>query len=174
MAHDRKPQAAEDLIITYLSHWGGFCRALKKRVGSQELAEDALQETWFRLEKSKPSDVIDDKKAYILRIAGNIAIDLLRREQRHTSRCLSDENLLAAVEDIKPSPEIVAIDRDELRHLVLVLMQLPEKPRLALLYNRCDGLTHAEIAAKLCVSASMVARYLSQALRHCRDHFHGR
>jgi RNA polymerase sigma-70 factor (ECF subfamily) len=37
--------------------------------------------------------------------------------------------------------------------------------------NRCDGLTHREIAARLGVSESMVARYLVQALRHCRDHF---
>jgi RNA polymerase sigma-70 factor (ECF subfamily) len=48
---------------------------------------------------------------------------------------------------------------------------LSAKPRQALLLNRCDGLSHREIAQKLNVSQSMVARYLAQALRHCRDHF---
>lgn len=174
MSNDTSTDAADDLTATYLLNWRGFRHALKNHVGSHELAEDALQETWFRLQKAQPAVPIEDKRAFILRIAGNVAIDLLRREQRHSSRCVSDEDILTAVMDMAPSPETITIDRDELRQLVMVLLQLPEKPRLALLLNRCDGLTHAQIADQLKVSASMVARYLSQALRHCRDHFHGR
>ena len=69
---------------------------------------------------------IHDHHAFIiLRVAGNIAIDLVRKEQRHTVHCVSDETLLAAVADNTPSPEICVIDRDQLRFLALVLAQLP-------------------------------------------------
>jgi len=34
---------------------------------------------------------------------------------------------------------------------------------------RVDGLSHREIAERLGVSESMVAKYIGQALRHCRD-----
>ncbi|MCP6134986.1 helix-turn-helix domain-containing protein, partial [Klebsiella pneumoniae] len=49
------------------------------------------------------------------------------------------------------------------------LLQLPDKARQALLLNRVEGLTQAQIAQRLGVSESMVAKYIGQALRHCRD-----
>ncbi|MBX3536670.1 MAG: sigma-70 family RNA polymerase sigma factor [Chelatococcus sp.] len=165
-------EVQDDLMSVYIRKWKVLRGLLKRHTGSHELAEDALQETWLRLVgmKSEPT-AIQDRQAFILRVAGNIAIDLLRREKRHSSRCISDEALLKALADSYPSPETSAIDRDQLRFLALVLAQLPAKPCAALLMNRCDGLSHSEIAGRLGVSESMVARYLAQALRHCRDHF---
>jgi RNA polymerase sigma factor (sigma-70 family) len=162
----------DDLISMYLRQWNALRGMLKRRTGSHELAEDALQETWLRLAEMKGGTAeIRDRQAFILRMAGNIAIDLVRRERRHSRRCVSDEALLLSIADRAPSPETFAIDRNRLRLLVLALAQLPPKPRTALLMNRCDGLSHSEIAGALKVSESMVAKYLARALRHCRDHF---
>lgn len=163
-----------ELMSVYLRQWKVLRALLRRHTGSLELAEDALQETWLRLAGLKAqSGVIHDRQAFILRIAGNIAIDLARREKRHSSRCINDDVLLEALADSYPSPETFAIDRDQLRQLTRALMQLPAKPRAALLMNRCDGMSHRDIAVRLGVSESMVARYLAQALRHCRDHFRG-
>ena len=68
-----------------------------------------------------------------------------------------------------PSQETHAIGRQRLRLLETALDELPTKPRLALLLNRVEGRTFAEIASRLGVSESMVAKYIAQALRHCRD-----
>lgn len=160
-----------DLLSAYLDHWRTLRIALKRRTGSPELAEDALQETWLRIASLKePPETVRDMQAFILRIAGNIAIDLQRKENRHLSRCISDEELMLSIADNCPSPETRVIDRDKLRRLAIALGQLPVKQRSALIFARCDGLTHAEIARRLNVSPSMVAKYLAQALRHCRDH----
>jgi RNA polymerase sigma-70 factor (ECF subfamily) len=162
----------DDLMSVYLRHWKMLRSALKRRIGSHDLAEEAMQETWLRLSRMKDDPaIIRDHQALLLRIAGNIAIDLARRENRHRTRCVSDETLYEAVADSYPSPEVFAIDRDQLRFLALALAELPAKVRKALLFSRCDGLSHYEIAGRLCVSESMVAKYLAQALRHCRDHF---
>ncbi len=48
------------------------------------------------------------------------------------------------------------------------LLQLPPKARQALLLNRVEGLTQRQVAQRLGVSESMVAKYIGQALRHCR------
>lgn len=163
---------SDDLSAFYLRHWKVLRSLLRKRTGSLELAEDALQETWLRLANmASPETAIRDRQAFILRLAGNIAIDLVRRERRHTSRSISDDAVLETIADGTPSPEAYVIDRDQLRQLALALAQLPAKPRDALLLSRCDGLSHADIASKLKVSESMVAKYLVQALCHCRDHF---
>lgn len=163
---------SEDLLSVYLRQLKWLREILKKRTSSHELADDALQETWLRLSRiQERSSEVRDHRAFIMRIANNIAIDLLRKEQRHHKACLSDEEILQAIADTAPTPEVFAIDRDQLRQLIYALLQLPEKPRKALLLARCDLLTHYEIARRLGVSESMVARYLAQALRHCRDHF---
>lgn len=160
------------LMSIYLQQLKYLRDMLKKRTSSHELAEDALQETWLRLSKIEAHAYeVRDHRAFITRVANNIAIDLLRKERRHHLACLSDEEILQAVADAAPTPETYAIDRDHLRQLVYALLQLPPKPRTALLLARCDLLTHHEIAQRLDVSESMVARYLAQALRHCRDHF---
>lgn len=161
---------SSDLMLAYMHQWRTLRGHLSRRTGSRDLAEEALQETWLRLATmAEQPAAVQDKHAYLLRLAGNIAIDLLRREQRHASRCLSDDSVLREIADQTPSPEAYALHRDELRALVRALMALPAKPRTALLLNRCDGLSHSEIATRLGVSQSMVAKYLAQALRHCRD-----
>jgi RNA polymerase sigma factor (sigma-70 family) len=164
------PPIEDDLVSVYLRQWNALRSRLSRRTGSREIAEEALQETWLKLARLSDEAAIHDRQAFILRVASNIAIDLLRREHRHSSRCVSDESLLDAVIDAYPDPEAVAIDRDNLRRLVEALAILPVKPRTALLMSRCDGLRHCDIAERLGVSESMVARYLAQALRHCRDH----
>lgn len=165
------PDIENDLISVYLRQWKVLRALLKRQTGSHELAEDALQETWLRLAdlKAEPG-AIRDRQAFILRVAGNVAIDLARKESRHSARCVSDEDVLKAIADTCPSPETAVIDRDRLRFLAIGLAQLSAKARMALLMSRCDGLAHGEIARRLKVSESMVARYLAQALRHCRDH----
>ncbi len=161
----------DELLSVYLRQWLSLRTQLRKRVGSADLADDALQETWIRVSGMKDPPAVGNKQAFLLRIASNIAIDLIRRERRHHSHCIADEALLTAIADTAPSPEVIAVDRDQLRALVGALMRLPERPRSALLMNRCDGLSHREIAARLDVSESMVAKYLAQGLRHCRDAF---
>ncbi|WP_284391495.1 RNA polymerase sigma factor [Devosia yakushimensis] len=164
----------DDLIGVYLAHWRSLCDRLSYHTKSPDIAEEALQETWIRLD-ALPDDKqrlpIRDRQAFILRVASNIAVDLFRRERRHGARAISDEAVLAAIADATPGPETIAIDRDHLRQLVIALATLPPKARYALLLNRCEGLSHGEIAKRLGVSQSMVAKYLAQALRHCRDHF---
>lgn len=160
-------------MALYLRQWHVLRAQLRKRTGSIDLADDALQETWIRVSGLASPPAVRDGHAFLLRIAANIAIDLLRRERRHNGRSLSDDELLVSLQDTAPSPETVAIDRDRLRQLVRALMALPEKPRAALLMARCDGLSHRDIAERLKVSESMVAKYLAQSLRHCRDAFRG-
>jgi transmembrane sensor len=75
---------------------------------------------------------------------------------------------LTDVRDPSVLPEAALLARERLRLLDEALRQLPPKPRAALLLNRVEGLTQAEIARRLGVSESMVVKYIAQALRHCR------
>lgn len=166
---EAKPSA---LMASYLEGLGRLRRALTLRTGSRDLAEEAVQETWFRLNRELPGQIlVRDRQAYILMVAANIATDIIRRERRHLRGRAMDAALLDTVLDERPSAETRLIDRERLKHLVRALAELSPKAREVLILNRCAGLGHREIAARLAISESMVAKYMAQALRHCRAHF---
>ncbi len=111
---------------------------------------------------------VQNDRRFIFRVAGNLAIDTLRREQRQGAT-LGDPLEHVEVVDPAPAPEAVLLAKERLEVLDQALQQLSDNARQALLLNRLEGLTQAQIAVRLGVSESMVAKYIGQALRHCRD-----
>lgn len=163
-------QDVSTLLASFRDNYRELLRFLTRRTGGDvERAADLAQDTYLKLAALGPdSGGIHNPRAYVYRVAGNLAIDTLRRD----GRIANDLALLEAadiVADPTPSQETRAIARQRLRMLEAALDELPAKPRLALLLNRVEGRTFAEIARRLGVSESMVAKYIAQALRHCRD-----
>lgn len=157
------------LLASFLEHYDDLLRFLVRRVGTVERAADVAQDTYLRLAGiSDGTGAIVDPRAYVFRVAGNIAIDTLRRDGRIQSRT-SGEDAALDVPDPAPLGDAVLAGRERLRLLDAALAALPPKAAKALLLSRVEGLTHARIAARLGVSESMVGKYLVQALRHCRD-----
>lgn len=160
---------AASLIASFQAHYDDLLRYLTRRTGDVERAADVAQDTYIRLSAIEPDAVmIENERAYIYRVAGNLAIDAMRRDGSQAG-WMTGHAPDESVPDPAPSPERVAIGRDRLRWFEEALDELPPKARLALLMFRVDGLSHKEIAARLGVSDSMVAKYIGQALRHCRD-----
>lgn len=159
---------ASRLIEAFLGLYGELTRHLRRRTGDSGRAEEVMQETYLRLldtDARQQQAQIRDQRAFIYRVAGNLAIDVARREQRAGGDGEPDPQLA----DPGPDPERRALAQDRLQQLDHALRELPRNARLALLLFRVDGWSHAQIARRLGVSESMVAKYLAQALRHCRD-----
>jgi len=67
----------------------------------------------------------------------------------------------------QPSVEEQQMILEDLKAIDRLLGKLSTKARAAFLYNRLDGLSHAEIADKLGVSVPRVRQYLTQGIRQC-------
>lgn len=157
------------LIASFRENYADLLRFLTRRTGDATRAADVAQDTYVRLATLSPTALrVDNPRAYVYRVAGNLAIDTQRRERR-IAHDFTFVEAAEAVPDPSPTPEAAALARERLRLLEAALGELPFKPRLALLLNRVEGRTFAEIAAELGVSESMVAKYIARALRHCRD-----
>lgn len=59
-----------------------FARRLGRRLGSADLAEEALQDTYIRLSRIDSDEPVRNPRAYIFRMAFNAAISRLRNEKR--------------------------------------------------------------------------------------------
>lgn len=158
------------LIASFQAHYDDLLRFLTRRTGNAERAADVMQDTYLRLASiPETTTEIGNWRAYIFRVAGNLAIDTMRKEGKIDERSAAAD-LAATLPDPAPLPEVALLARERLELLDAALAALPHNARQALLMSRIDGLTFAQIAAELGVSESMVAKYIARALRACRDH----
>ncbi len=154
------------LTAIYLEIRPKLERVILRRVGSAALSADLAQEMFFRIGTIK-SDLLTraDAERYFMRVAMNASLDHLKIEARRREILQHSTPL---VETSTPSPEAAMLTRDDIRIVEDALTELPVKCRDILLLSRIDGFSHAEIAAKLGVSRSLVEKYIVRALVHCR------
>ncbi|MBA5706381.1 DUF4974 domain-containing protein [Pseudomonas fulva] len=156
------------LLASFQEHYDDLLQFLTRRMRDRQRAADVAHETYLRLVQIDAHAVpVLHPRSFIFRVAGNIAIDALRRDQR-LAACHDDSEGMVHVACGAPAPEAALLASERLQILDQALLQLPPKARQALLLNRVEGLTQRQVAQRLGVSESMVAKYIGQALRHCR------
>lgn len=161
-------KAAAGLLGDLEAHYDELLRFLARRTGDLYRAEDVAQEVWLRVASSDAGAVVDNPRAYLFRVAANLATDFERHEGRLADRRAS-EALARTMPDPMACPERRRLARERIAALDGALAELPDNARRALLMSRAEGRTFAAIAAELGVSESMVAKYIARALRACRD-----
>ncbi|MBS2070088.1 RNA polymerase sigma factor, partial [Klebsiella pneumoniae] len=59
----------------FLTYYDALRKRLKYRLGSEDLANDVLHETWLRIEQRDEEQQIQNPQAYLYRTALNVAYD---------------------------------------------------------------------------------------------------
>lgn len=143
-------------LLEYLGrHYVTLKQRLTRRLGSGELAGDALHDAWLRLRYSDPPDLVQDPGAYLTRMAVNLSIDMQRRH----SRVLSGEEIDALMQELAdplPQPERAAELTEDVDALAELLERMPPRRRAIALLVHAEGVTQREAAARLGVSLRTV------------------
>ncbi|MDF2395570.1 MULTISPECIES: RNA polymerase sigma factor [Pseudomonas] len=148
----------------YRDHRGWLLAWLRRNVACSQRAEDLSQDTFVRLLGRDELKAPREPRAFLLAIAKGLLFDHFRRaalEQAYLNE------LMLIPESEQPSPEQQQLILEDLKAIDRLLGKLSSKARMAFLYNRLDGLSHAEIAARLGVSVPRVRQYLAQGIRQC-------
>lgn len=127
-------------------------------------AEDLSQDTFVRLLGRETFKQPREPRAFLVAIAKGLLFDYFRRaalEQAYLTE------LMLIPEGEQPSVEEQQLILEDLKTIDRLLGKLSSKARAAFLYNRLDGLGHAEIAERLGVSVPRVRQYLAQGIRQC-------
>ncbi len=139
-------------------------RFVRYRIRDPDEARDLAQEAFLRLLRQDRAELIKRPESYLFRIAANLAYEhRLRLDRRGTETGHAE-----GVADRSGSPEPRAGDQEHLRRIDDAFNRLPPLPRAALLLQRRDGLSYAEIAARLGTTRHMVKKHLSRAMAACR------
>ncbi len=142
-------------------------KQLTRRIGSAERAEDALQDTWMRLERAKPTEPVNRPFSYVLRIAYFLALKRLKKERDSVS--LEDARTALDLIDDRPDPERVAAARSELAAVREALAELSSRRRDILLAARLKDVPLRELAEQYGISQRMAELELKAALQFCGD-----
>lgn len=138
-------------------HSDGLFRFLVKQIGSADIVEDIMQESFLRLWENRRRVDSSKAKSYLFTIAYNRMIDELRRD-----RYISLET------DKKAKSNSRSIDLKEL--LDQALSQLPHIQRSLVLLRDYEGYSYSEIGEILGISQEKVKVYLFRARKTLREY----
>lgn len=135
--------------------------------------EEALQDVFLRLHTIAPEAEIAAPRAFLFRIAGNLAIDMLRQQRRLQQRgagagAVDINDYAHALGSNEPSSERSLISREVLRRVLERLEALPEKTRRVFIMHRVEGKSYAAIAAQLGVTQKAIEYHMTRALADLR------
>ena len=173
---DGSATAFEELVVRYQAR---LVRVLEHMVGRRELAEDLAQEVFLRVYRSRQQYVPGAKFAtWLFTIANNVASNALRDRSRHPEVTLAGsesgplgvrpmDRLVQATSGAMPTRQI---DKAELREVVRMAMEsLSQRQRLAVLLNKFEGMSYADIANAMELSPQAIKSLLSRARENLRQ-----
>lgn len=159
--------AFEDLVR---AHKDPLYAYFARMVGDRSWAEDLCQETFLRVYRSRDEYVERNEfRAWLFRIARNLALDFLRREKRRRALSLSRATPGALEPDFVPAgalapPEELAT-RELARKVEEAILDLPPRFRNVFVLCAVEGLSYEEVARVEGCPVKTVSSRLSRARR---------
>ncbi len=159
-----------DLLAEEFEQCRPRLRAVAYRMlGSLSEAEDAVQECWFRLDRTTDNG-IGDLQAWLTTVVGRVCLDMLR--SRKARRDEFDGTWLPepVVTDDNGDPENEAVIADSVGLALLVVLEtLGPAERVAFVMHDIFGMEFGEIGEIVGRSATASRQLASRARRRVRD-----
>ena len=156
-----------DLVAALKGHVPDLYRVLLHRLIEPSDVSDVIQELWVKILTLPPTDSIRHPRAYLFRVATNLAVDGLRRRsadlQRHAELDDNTDQL-----SLLPTQETTVQARQELRLLDHAINELPPKCRRVFVLHKLKHWSHKEIAEHMGISHNMVEKHVMKGLSYCR------
>ena len=162
-------EAKQTLVERLFAEQRGALQAFfRRRAGCRLEAADLAQEVYLRMLRVADTDAIRDLEAYLFGVASHVAKEHAAVEWRRGRTVdVDDASIQEQIAEL-PSFDGQIDTEQRVTRLREVLRQLPPKCQAAVVLQYRYGLSYAEIAARLGISAHMVKKYVGQALGHCR------
>ena len=140
---------------------------LKRFFSRAEDIEDVTQETYLSAYRAEQQRGIDQPKAYLFRVAKNLALNELNRKSRQMTVYIEDR--LASIPlDGGPSIEEEVEAQQSLALYTEAVAALPKKCQRVFLLRKVNGMRQQEIADHLGITISAVEKHLHNGTKSCR------
>jgi RNA polymerase sigma-70 factor (ECF subfamily) len=154
----------DTLIGLLISSYPDLKRRLTSRLGSADAANEALQDTYVRLQRTEIQGELRNPRSYLISMALNIASNRRRSEARHLSAADIEE--LLEIADDNPGPLRIAEARSDLAAVERALQALPPRRRAMFRCFWVENADYKRIALDFNVSERTVRHELLLATRY--------
>ena len=161
--------ALSTILEAYLENEVALKRYLRRFIRSREGADDLAQEAFVRAFAAESGRVIESPKAFLFKVAKNLALNELARQSSAAFAPLGD---LEGQEVLEDSSQVAADDvvdsRERIRLLARAIAALPPQCAKVFLLRKMQGLSQKEIAVRLNISVRTVENHVAAGLSRCR------
>jgi len=151
----------------YNRHWQACYLTACKILNLPDLAEDIVQEVFFKIWERREEQQIESIKAYLQQATRNKVLNAIRAQKTD----LRFYSRLAAVStDLLEENHVLLRENEQL--LAKLITMLPADCQETFRLSRIEHLTYKEIATLLQVSEKTVEKRISKSLRFLRTHYY--
>jgi len=153
-----------DLVAALARHYDELVAHVRWQFRGRGFEREVVHEVCVELLERPPALKIRTPLAYLRRMSTHRAIDRQR----------ADAARAALIDSVPDAPDLHAHHHDgasalafrqQLEALASVIEALPPRARQCFLLHRIHGMTHAEIAAAIGITRSMVTHHCNHAMR---------
>jgi RNA polymerase sigma-70 factor (ECF subfamily) len=164
---DLTGRAGVPIVSTFLEHQGSLKRFIARFFSRPQDIEDVAQESYLRaFDAERAGGEVRSPKAFLFRIAKNVALNELARKSRLLTDYIED-SISSDVEEENSSAEERAMAQEKLSMFCGAVATLPPQCRRAFLMRKVYGLSQKDIAARLKISVSTVEKHVANGLLRC-------
>jgi RNA polymerase sigma factor (sigma-70 family) len=168
-AADQSGRRLSTILEAYLENEGALKRYLRRFVRSRELADDLAQETFLRAFAAESGRMIEAPKAFLFKVAKNLALNELARQSSMATEALGDFEGRAVLEhSSQVAVDDVVDSRERMRLLARAIAALPPQCAKVFILRKMRGMSQKEIAVRLNISVRTVENHVALGLSRCR------
>lgn len=152
-----------------IEHGDALRRFLRKKLASDEEAEDIAQEAFMRLYSVDDISAIDNPRAYLYRIAANLVADKYRKQGNNVTLTMDDVDESEFLDGLA-DPVRTTLAREEIEILSQAILTLPEKCQQVFILRKIHHLSNKEIGTRLGISVKTVENHITKGLALCHQY----
>lgn len=147
----------------FVENSGFLKKFLRRYFSKQQDIEDVVQETYLRAYAAERKKCIQHPKAFLFRVAKNVALTELTKKSRQITDYLEESGASVLIETEASAYEEIEA-QEILGRYCDAVATLPDRCREVFLLRKVHGLPHKEIAERMSLSTSSVAKYIARGV----------
>lgn len=157
----------DKIVKVFFENEGPLKTFIARLIYRPQDVDDIAQEAFIRAFKAEKKSVIEHPKAYLYKIARNLALKELTKKSNKMTSFIEDScssEVLSSDEDIEKQVETL----EKLSRVKAAIAELPPQCQRVFILRKVYGFSHKEISSKLGISVSTVEKHIVSGLKRCR------